>query len=242
MNNILKRSAQLSLLIGLIALIAMLLQGPGYKAGWWGLGTAFFTVFPKVVIAGGIAILLGTIGFLGPKFIGEKSHLIGILGIVFGLSAAIVPISIKQTAGSLPLIHDISTDTQNPPKFVAIAPLRADAPNPLSYNPEETSLQLQAYPDVKTVEISATKEEVFKRSLAVVNLLGWELVANDLEAGLIEATDTTLWFGFKDDVVIRITAAGPKTLVDVRSKSRIGKSDLGVNAKRIRAFTSALQK
>lgn len=240
MKNLAKWSVQLSLLIGAIALIAMLIQGPGYKAGWWDLGTSFRSVFPKVVIGGGVAILLGTLGFFGSKLGGDKFNMLGLLGIAMGVSAAIVPISIKKTAESLPLIHDITTDTQNPPEFVAIAPLRVDASNPVSYDPAISAQQKEAYPDITTIEISAECEDVFPASIKSIEKLGWELVAADEASGRIEATESTAWFGFKDDVVIRIAPFGLKTLVDVRSKSRIGKSDLGANAKRIRKFRDTL--
>ena len=66
--------------------------------------------------------------------------------------------------------------------------------------------------------------------------MGWEIVAANAEEGRIEATDTTLWFGFKDDVVVRIQARDDESLLDVRSVSRVGKSDVGTNAQRIRAY------
>ena len=66
--------------------------------------------------------------------------------------------------------------------------------------------------------------------------MGWEIVGSNAEEGRIEATDTTLWFGFKDDVVVRIQPRGDESLVDVRSLSRVGKSDVGTNAQRIRAY------
>ncbi|HEU0306092.1 MAG TPA: DUF1499 domain-containing protein, partial [Lysobacter sp.] len=70
--------------------------------------------------------------------------------------------------------------------------------------------------------------------------MGWELVAADATAGRIEATDTTLWFGFKDDIVVRVEAEGSGSRIDVRSLSRVGKSDVGTNAKRIHAYLQAL--
>jgi uncharacterized protein (DUF1499 family) len=240
MKKIIIGSGILSLIIGLTALIVLLLQGPGYQAGWWGLGTAFRSVFPKVVMAGGLAILLGTIGIIGFKIGGKKPALMGLIGLVAGLSAAMVPISIKNTAGSLPMIHDISTDTQNPPQFVATAKMRTEGMNPAAYDPAISVEQKQAYPDIVTIEIPAPRAEVFNAAVNVVKSSGWELVEQNEMLGLIEATETTTWFGFKDDVVIRVVHTGDKTQVDVRSKSRIGKSDLGVNAKRIRHFRESL--
>ena len=240
MKKIIVGSGILSLIIGLTALLVLLMQGPGYQAGWWGLGTAFRSVFPKIVMAGGLAILLGTIGILGMKIGGKKPALMGLIGLVAGLSAAMVPISIKNTAGSLPMIHDISTDMQTPPQFVATANMRTEGMNPAAYDSTISVEQKQAYPDIVTIEISAPRADVFNAAVNVVKASGWELVEQNEMLGRIEATETTTWFGFKDDVVIRVVHAGDKTQVDVRSKSRIGKSDLGMNAKRIRHFREQL--
>ena len=66
--------------------------------------------------------------------------------------------------------------------------------------------------------------------------MGWEIVASDPKTLRIEATDTTLWFGFKDDVVVRLTPSPTGSRIDVRSVSRVGKSDVGTNARRIKAY------
>src|SRR5690606_17575541 len=141
------------------------------------------------------------------------------------------------TAQSVPPIHDITTDIENPPEFVAIAPLRADAPNPVAYAGEETAAQQrEAYPELASLERSEPASDIFAEALLVVDDMGWELVASNIEEGRIEATDTTRWFGFKDDVVIRIVQNNDGAIVDVRSKSRVGRSDVGVNAARIENF------
>jgi uncharacterized protein (DUF1499 family) len=145
-------------------------------------------------------------------------------------------------AQSVPAIHDISTDVANPPEFEAIAPLRADAPNSMAYDAETLApLMAQHYPDVTPLILQADPAAVFARAEAVVAELGWTLVASDPATGRIEAYDTTALYGFIDDVVIRIGPEGPRgARVDVRSLSRVGQSDLGANAARIRAFLSAL--
>jgi uncharacterized protein (DUF1499 family) len=76
--------------------------------------------------------------------------------------------------------------------------------------------------------------------LAAARAQGWEIVAAVPAEGRIEATDTTRFFGFKDDIVIRVKAEGAGSRVDVRSLSRVGKSDVGKNASRIRAYLIAL--
>jgi uncharacterized protein (DUF1499 family) len=145
-------------------------------------------------------------------------------------------------AQSVPAIHDISTDVANPPGFEAIAPLRADAPNSMAYDAETLApLMAQHYPDVTPLILQADPAAVFARAEALVAELGWTLVASDPATGRIEAYDTTALYGFIDDVVIRIGPEGPRgARVDVRSLSRVGQSDLGANAARIRAFLSAL--
>jgi uncharacterized protein (DUF1499 family) len=125
---------------------------------------------------------------------------------------------------------------------VAIAPLRADAPNGVDYATDPAEQQ-KAYADIQTFRSPLPAGELFDQSLAIAEAQGWEIVATSRDEGRIEATDTTFWFGFKDDVVIRIVAeetGGSK--LDIRSMSRVGKSDLGKNADRIRKFLAALPK
>jgi uncharacterized protein (DUF1499 family) len=90
------------------------------------------------------------------------------------------------------------------------------------------------------VTLSDPPARAFERALAVARAQGWEIVAAVPAEGRIEATDTTRFFGFKDDIVIRVKAEGAGSRVDVRSLSRVGKSDVGKNASRIRAYLRAL--
>ena len=142
----------------------------------------------------------------------------------------------------MPPIHDITTNIDNPPAFVAIVPIRAGAPNPPEYLGGETAeLQREYYPDMMSQVYVQPPEAVFTAVTEVVVDMGWELVDANVTDGRIEATDTTVWFGFKDDIVIRLDAGlANSTVLDVRSKSRIGRSDIGTNARRIRAFIAAL--
>jgi uncharacterized protein (DUF1499 family) len=87
---------------------------------------------------------------------------------------------------------------------------------------------------------TAAPNQAFDRALATARAMGWEIIASDPTAGRIEATDTTLWFGFKDDVVVRVEAAPGGSRVDVRSLSRVGLSDVGTNAARIEKYLTAL--
>ena len=122
-------------------------------------------------------------------------------------------------------------------------PLRAGSPNPPEYLGGETpQLQKEFYPDLMTHVYVQSPDEVFAAVVEVVEDFGWELVDANSDEGRVEATESTRWFGFKDDVVIRLKPGGAadSTILDIRSKSRVGRSDIGVNANRIRRFSKAL--
>ena len=140
-----------------------------------------------------------------------------------------------------PLIHDITTDTVNPPGFVAVLPLRADAPNPPQYGGEEVAeKQRAAYPEIQPLTLDLSPAEAMALAESAAREMGWEIVEIAPGEGRLEAVATTAWFGFKDDVVVRITSDGDSALVDVRSKSRLGLSDVGTNARRIRRFLARM--
>jgi uncharacterized protein (DUF1499 family) len=164
-------------------------------------------------------------------------------GIFIGLAVVSVPSAAILSARGKPAIHDITTDPDNPPLFVAILPLRTGAANPPEYlGGDVTAQQRRAYPDIQPLMLQVGAEQAFTRALAAVRDLGWNVVADDREAGRIEAVDTTFWFGFKDDVVIRVREMNPgSSRIDARSKSRVGVGDLGTNARRIRTLLDRLQ-
>ncbi len=141
------------------------------------------------------------------------------------------------SARSVPEIHNISTDTVNPPAFDKVVALRSEYNNPLEYDVTKLAeIQSKAYPNVKTLMTDLSVAEAHAKAETVVKSMGLELVNSDAEAGIIEATETTTIWGFKDDIVVRIAEKGGETAVDLRSVSRIGRSDLGANAKRIEKF------
>ncbi len=120
-------------------------------------------------------------------------------------------------------------------------PLRAAAAVPAAYPGSETAqAQRRAYPDIAPLELAVPPAAAFARALDAATAMGWEIVAADAVAGRIEATATTPWFGFRDDVVVRVAPTPTGSRIDVRSVSRVGKSDLGANAKRIRAYLARL--
>ena len=231
--------ATIPLLLGIIASLLLLLAGPGTRLDLWEFRTGF-QLLRWAAYTGLAASALALVMLLLPRI--RRRGLAGlVVALVLGLGVAFVPWSGMRQARSVPPIHDISTDTKRPPEFVAILPLRADAPNPSEYGgPEVAAAQIGAYPDLQTHRMDAAPAQAFERAQQAARGLGWEIVSADPTAGRIEATATTFWFGFKDDVVIRIEPDAAGSRVDVRSLSRVGGSDVGANAARIRAFLQAL--
>ncbi len=229
------RLARLPVLVAILALVLLLVSGPGTRMDLWHFRTGF-TLMTWAAFLGLGAAALAVLLLLIPRT--RRGHAKTLVfGTVLGLAASAMPLFGAYTAKTVPFIHDISTDTMRPPEFVAVLPLRADAPNPATYGgPEVAAAQQSGYPDVRTQILDMGPADAFVRAEKIARDMGWEIVAAVPQAGRIEATDTTFWYGFKDDIVIRIEAVGAGSRVDIRSVSRVGKSDVGKNAARIRAF------
>ena len=173
---------------------------------------------------------------------GRRGFLLAVFGLVVGGLLIGNGMMLMRRARSVPPIHDITTDTENPPPFVAVLPLRAGSPNASEYGGAEIAEQQKsAYPDVQPVILSMPADQAFERARSAAEDMGWTMVAAVPAEGRIEATAETFWFGFKDDVVIRLSPADGGTKVDVRSVSRVGRSDVGTNAARIRAYFRKLE-
>lgn len=235
--------------------LAMLAAPAGVWLGLWPFGTAFQImgqVYPFTLWIGLIAVMDGIVlHILARKFCPAKSVRSLLLPLIGAAACGIawyIPSTFQAPAGeTYPPIHDVSTDLQDIPEFVAVLPLRANAPNTVVYGgspnmtPERNAqLQSEAYPDLVPKVYDASAEEIFERALAAVETMGWELVDANPAEGRIEATATTFWLRFKDDVVIRIKPQGNSTVVDARSLSRVGGGDVGTNAKRLRKFFELL--
>ena len=227
-------------LIGFLSLVMLYLAGAGYSGGSFELSQAF-TLLRYAALLGITSTALVIFYLLWQRPAGIQVFVL-FLSALAGLTAFYLPYRQQQIARTVPPIHDITTSIENPPAFVAIAPLRASAPNPAEYLGGETSeLQRQFYPNIMTRVYIQSPDEVFAAVTAVAQEMGWEIVDADNAEGRVEATVTTKWFGFKDDVVVRIiSGTASSTVLDVRSKSRVGRSDIGVNANRIRDFITRL--
>jgi uncharacterized protein (DUF1499 family) len=235
------RLAQAGVGIALAAAAAAVLSGLGHRWGWWDYPTGFLILRCAVwsgVAAAALSLFAIIIAMRGGV---RRGVVYGVHGLIIGALVFGVP-SYKVSAGrKLPAIHDITTDTGDPPRFVAVLPLRKDAPNTAEYGGAKlAALQQQGYPDLAPAMLDMPPRAAFDLALSVARASGWEIVAAAPEDNRIEATATTLMFGFKDDVVIRITPAGSGSRIDVRSVSRVGRGDLGANAARIREFLQQL--
>lgn len=156
---------------------------------------------------------------------------------------ALVLATVGLSGFRAPPIHDISTDVNEPPLFLFAPRYRTASDNALAYGGDELiEQQKKAYPDLKTLYLSGTSEQAVIAVQSVIENLGWQLLGNTDEGRHIEASDSTLIMGFTDDIVIRIRPLNEGVLVDLRSASRVGVTDLGANAKRIRRFVSLLKK
>jgi len=233
------KPAHFALLLSAIAVLLLLAAGPGTRLRLWEFGTGF-QLMRWAAYTGLAAAALALVMLLLPRTRrGGPAWLLAALAL--GLGVAYVPWNALRLARALPPIHDITTDTGRPPQFVAILPLRAAVPNPAAYGgPDVARAQAGAYPDLRPHRMEAAPADAYKRALQAARGMGWEVMAADAAAGRIEATDTTFWFGFKDDVVIRVEADGAGSRVDLRSVSRVGVGDAGANARRIRAYLRAL--
>jgi uncharacterized protein (DUF1499 family) len=231
------------LLVSALALLVVLLTGPlGYKFDLVPLEPSLISLL--IALVGGA--LVSIIGFvyliiaLRNEHTGDRNLLV--LVIFLGLLPSVFVLPQMSRAQSVPAIHDITTDTDNPPTFVAVVPLRKGAPNPVDYGTEEWPAQklgaatMQAYPDLEPLRAEMSVADAIERAETVLLQMGLEIVAKESLEGRLEATATTFWFGFKDDVVIRIVGDGEEAVIDLRSKSRVGQSDIGANADRIREF------
>lgn len=234
------RLALLPVAIVLLGTVLLLIAGPLYRIGL-ALDTAY-AVMRWGAYLGAAGLVAGAItAALAHRQQRRLQMALAIAGVVAGLIVVIVPFSWQRRIRTAPPIQDLTTDLDNPPAFVAIVPLRADAENPLERTPLVATQQRESYPDLTPVTVSLPPDRVFNRALDLIQRLGWETVGSDQAAGRIEATDTSTWFGFKDDVVVRVTPWGAGSRVDVRSVSRIRRNDGGEAARRIREFLAALQ-
>jgi hypothetical protein len=238
--------------LSLGALAAALIAALGSGQGWWHFRPAFLVLRYAffAAAAGGVLALIALILSLRAR---SGRILLNLLSLAAALGFVLYLGLQVRTAYSVPAIHDITTNLEDPPAFHRLE-VRADNlenipdlgdPALAALPPEERwkEVHRRAYGDLRTVRVPWDVEETVERARALAEERGWEVVTNDAARGILEFTDTTFFFRFKDDVAVRVRPdpAGGGALVDMRSISRVGVSDVGVNARRIRAFLEDLQ-
>jgi uncharacterized protein (DUF1499 family) len=231
-------AAILILATGLVMLAAPL----GYRVRLWSALTALTKVAALGVLCGAAAAALALVSLLAGGWRVGPGTTVMLLAIVLGGGVAVaLPLRVKRIAARLPF-NDVSTDTAAAPAFEAVLPQRrAERPGDTgAYDAARlATLQQARYPALAPLRLAATRDEAFAQALAAARAMGWDIVAQDAARGRIEASDRSRWFGFTDDVVIRLLAEGDGTRIDMRSASRVGISDLGANARRIGAYWAA---
>ena len=227
-----------------------------------GLGTLIIEWGPRLligVLALAIVILVATLVKVPRR--GWRPALIAILIPALGLGYLAW---VRDKSADIPPIHDVSTRPLDPPAFSpAMLAQRAARPdtNPVvSLAVPVSTLEkyqgprfaemgsktlgeigAEAYPAVRPLATPATPDVAFAAALAEARSQGWEIVTEDATARTLDATATTFWFGFKDDVAVRVRAEGAGSVIDVRSTSRVGLSDLGANAARIESYLAGVE-
>lgn len=234
------------------ALVGGLIAAFGTHFGLWNYRLGLFGLYPWTVYAAIGAFLLGFAWVVGALFMQSgPGASFGVTAFVGSMVLLAPPLYYVIVAPTLPPIHDISTDQQHPPEFVALLPLREGAENPPTYDgPDKVyfdgrwrtvaQLQHRYYGDIHPIGVLVTPQRLFWRGLNAAKEMGWNIVAIEPQDLRIEATDTSFFWGFTDDIVIRVRPTGQGARLDIRSKSREGKTDVGGNAGRIRDYVKKL--
>ena len=236
----------------LISLVIGLTAAFGTRAGLWDYHFGLWTLFPWSVGIGALTFILGVVWMLWAMIANDSSGArYGLIGFFGAIAVLYNPIVDFIDSYDTPPIHDVSTDTEHAPVFVALRTRRDGATNPPTYDGADkvmfkgklstvSALQHKYEPGVRPAPVLTTPEKLFRRALSNVYGMGWNVVAIVPDEGRIEATDTTFFFGFTDDIVIRVKPAGFGARLDIRSESRVGQNDGGRNAQRIIKFLKRL--
>lgn len=164
------------------------------------------------------------------------------VGRTLALLAAMVFLFQAFGARGAPRINDFTTDPNDPPVFVFAATLPANAGRDLAYPASYAAIQRECCADLHAAKIAAPPEEALERAQRVAATMpSWKVTTVDPAKGTLEAVSESKIFGFQDDIVVRVRPGDGGSIVDVRSKSRDGKGDMGVNAARIREYVAALE-
>lgn len=257
--------ARIALVLSLALPVYFAVAALGTKFGWWGWQTGLLTLIvtwgPRVI---GLAFVLALLALIAalvrrPRR-GWRSSLIALLipAVALGYLGYV-----RSQSAAIPPIHDIATDVADPP---APSPALAKARDAAGANPVARldaplatlkayqgprfadiarrsigELSTTAYPDVRPIQVAATPDAAFDAALAAVRAAGLRVDTADRATGRIEAVATSFWFGFDDDLIVRVRPDGAGSRIDLRSISRVGLSDLGANARRIEGVSADIR-
>lgn len=239
------RFARIAIVLAIVAALVAIVSGPGNRFGWWDYRRAFTIL--GWASGGGMIAALASMAVLvwAAKRQAWRPLILAAVALLIGAMTFILPFPLQWRTNA-PSIHDISTDTEQPPVFRALAFARANAPNGVDYGgPAVAAEQKKAYPDIVPLTLAARPEQALNQCLQVARAMDWSIADGSITPLGFEATETTVFFGFRDDIIVRLTpvgASGQATRVDVRSVSRVGRGDHGVNARRIREFFRLLSR
>ncbi|HEX8645007.1 MAG TPA: DUF1499 domain-containing protein [Allosphingosinicella sp.] len=248
------RLAAVAAVLAFGAVAAAWIGAFGSAEQWWHFRSGFF-VLRCAFYAAAAGALLALLAAFARRRGGEGLGMINILSFVVAAGLLFYLYGLYRTAHSVPPIHDITTNLEDYPRFYRLR-VRDDnlAQVPSGGRPELDrmtprdrwrTLHREAYPDLRTVRVPWSVEETVRRAARIAGERGWEVATVDVRQGVMEAVDTTRFFRFQDNVVVRvtpITGGGEGSMVDMRSISRVGVSDVGTNAERIREFLADLQR
>lgn len=202
-----------------------------------------FTAFGLSLLLALAGLCAGLLGLVRTrKSAGRGGRTRAWAGVVYGVVVLGAIGFLLAAAHGLPAINDITTDTSDPPQYVAAKKLGPNVGHDIAYTKSFAAIQKKAYPFVQPVHLDVPPKVAFDRVEAAMETLGFHTESSNPAAGRIEATDTSTVFQFVDDIVVRVRRSERGSIVDIRSRSRDGKGDLGVNADRIRRLSTLIEK
>jgi uncharacterized protein (DUF1499 family) len=237
--------ARAALYVAIVTLGAIVVGALGATAGLLAPLLGFMLFAAALVLGSLVSLVLGLIGLVVTRarraLPARKERRAALVATAIGAALVVVLVVLAAGGSDVPAIHDVTTAPADPPRFVSLA--AANPGRDLSYphgRGDVRALQREAYPDLEPIRLDVPPAEALRRARSVAESLGWNLVDVDEDEGRLEATHTSRVFRFVDDIVIRVLPEGGGSIVDLRSTSRVGESDLGANAARIRAFRARL--
>ena len=229
-------------ILALVAGFVALLGPTGAYLGLFAPLTGFMLFVCGALLGGLASVIVSLVGLVlsrGGRDPQGRTKALG--GLAIGLGLLVVVLGSATTTGDAPRINDITTDLDNPPAFESAKIVPDYIGRDMSYPVEFVVVVRESYPDLEPLRLASPPDVTFERAIATAESLGWEIVSRSESRGVFDAQHVSTIFRFVDDITVRIVADGPGSRVDMRSKSRDGQSDLGVNAARIRSFFDALR-